>query len=324
MNVLIILRLDAALAQPYSDPIRAAFPEANVNVICNVEDGGSFFPHADVIASFGSHLKDHALRDAVNLKWIHLFGTGVDGVLCLPSLRKDVIVTHSPGLHGASISEAAIMFMLALSRDLKRAVHQMDRRLWDQWASPVLEGKTLGILGVGLIAEELAPRAKAFRMKVIGISGTPRPIAAFDEIRHRDELLQVAPELDYLAVLTPYSMQTHGLINGRVFAAMKRTSYLINLARGKVIDEAALIDALEKGLIAGAGLDVTVEEPMSPTNPLWGARNLIVTPHLAAMYHEYPARAAALFNENCRRYLASGGPTMLHQVTGPWASGGRT
>lgn len=317
MNILIVLRLDPTLARAYCDPIRDAFPEATVDVVYNVDDGGPFFPKADVIASFGSHLSDRALREAVGLKWIHLFGTGVDGVLCLPSLRKGVVVTHSPGLHGASISESAIMFMLALSRDLKRAIHQMDDHIWDRWSSPVLEGKTLGILGVGLIAEALAPRAKAFGMKVIGISGSPRPIATFDDMRHRDEFLQVVPQLDYLVVLTPYSSQTHELINGAVLAAMKRTSYLVNLSRGKLVDEAALIHALNGGLIAGAGLDVAAEEPMSPTNPLWRAKNLIFMPHLAAMYHEYPARAAAIFNENCRRFLAGESATMLHQVTRP-------
>jgi phosphoglycerate dehydrogenase-like enzyme len=89
------------------------------------------------------------------------------------------------------------------------------------------------------------------------------------------------------------------------------------LSRGKLVDEAALIHALNGGLIAGAGLDVAAEEPMSPTNPLWRAKNLIFMPHLAAMYHEYPARAAAIFNENCRRFLAGEGATMLHQVTRP-------
>ena len=249
-------------------------------------------------------MQDHVLRTAANLKWIQALGTGVDGITDQPSLRRDVLVTNLHGIHGAPVSEAAIMLMLALSRDLPRSVRSQDEHAWARWPSRLLDGKTVGILGVGAIAEALAPKCKAFGMTVVGITSAKRAVAGFDRMHGVDELARVAGALDYLVLLTPYSPATHNLVGEQVFAAMKPSSYLVNLARGGVVDEAALIRALEQGRIAGAALDVFKQEPLPADHPLWGFKNVIITPHLGGFCDVYVDYAMPTVEHNMRCFLA--------------------
>ena len=149
--------------------------------------------------------------------------------------------------------------------------HQ-DGQSWTRWPPRLLDGKTVGIYGVGLIAEALAPRCEALGMDVIGFTSTRRALPGFDRMHLRSELLEVAGRLDYLVLLVPYAEDTRHIIDARVFQAMKRTGYLVNLARGGIVDEGALIRALEAGEIAGAALDVFQEEPLPASHPLWTTR----------------------------------------------------
>ena len=144
-----------------------------------------------------------------------------------------------------------------------------DEHQWKRWPAKLLHDKTVGILGIGVIAEALAPKCKAMGMTVVGITSSPRKVAGFDRVHPMGELLTVLPKLDYLVLLTPYSPATHHMIDAKVFAAMKPTSYLINVARGGVVDEDALVEALRAKTIAGAALDVFNQEPLPPDHPLW-------------------------------------------------------
>src|SRR5882757_3153438 len=159
--------------------------------------------------------------------------------------------------------------MLSLARDMPRSAHAQERNAWERWPARLLEGKTVGILGVGLIAEYLAPICKALGMTVIGISGSPRPAPGFDRVVARADLMKVVPEFDFLVALAPLTPQTRGIIGEKVFAAMKPSAYLVNVARGGVVDEPALMVALESDKIAGAALDVFSEEPLPASSPLW-------------------------------------------------------
>lgn len=179
------------------------------------------------------------------------------------------------------------MAMLALSRDLPRAVRAQDRHSWERWPSRLLDRATVGIFGIGAIAEALAPRCKALGMTVVGISSVKRTVAGFDRILARDELLDAVRHLDFLVVLTPYSAKTRNAIDESVFAAMKPGACIINLARGGVVDEGALIKALEQKQIAGAALDVFATEPLAADHPLWDMKNVIITAHLGGLYDRY-------------------------------------
>jgi phosphoglycerate dehydrogenase-like enzyme len=201
------------------------------------------------------------------------------------------------------MSEMTFLLMLALSRNFSRTVHNQDRALWERWPAKLLDNKTVGILGVGLIAEELAPKCKAFNMTVVGISSTPRQVQGIDRFYHRKELKQAVSDLDYLVVLVPYAPETHGLVDADIFAAMKSSSYLVNVARGGVVDEDALIQALESGQIAGAGLDTFVQEPLPPNHPFWGMEKVIVTPHLGGFNDAYVNKALPIIAKNLRCFL---------------------
>src|SRR5262247_3182971 len=263
-RLLILLTLPKDVRDFYATRIAQRFPELQIDVVDHFSKAAPLMPSADILLTFGPMLRDEALHGAVKLRWIQALGTGVDGVIDQPSLRADVIITKIRGIHGEPVSEAALMGMLALSRRLPDSVRYQDQRSWTRWPPRLLDSKTVGIYGVGLIAEALAPRCAALDMTVIGFTSTKRELPGFDRMHLRSELIKYARELDYLVLLVPYSEETHHCIDARVFAAMKPSSYLINLARGGVVDETAMMEALETGKIAGAALDVFQEEPLPP------------------------------------------------------------
>jgi D-2-hydroxyacid dehydrogenase (NADP+) len=309
-NALFILTYPEKLRNQYVDGLQEEFPNININIVDHHSKVDPYIGSADVLLTFGTMMADHVAAAAPNLKWIQALGTGTDGIRDLQSLRPEVIVTNVRGIQGAAMSEAALTAMLALSRDLARSVRCQELQSWERWPATLLYGKTVGILGVGAIAEDLAPRCKAMGMTVVGISSVPREIPGFDRIRRRSELTQAIGEFDYLVVLIPLSAETRNMINAEALAAMKPTSYLINLARGGVIDERALIRALGKGKIAGAALDVFCEEPLSKGHPLWSVKNLIITSHLGGFYDRYVDDVLPFIVENMHRFLAGDAKNM--------------
>lgn len=313
-SLLILLDLPEKVRTQYYNHLRAKFPEVNIHMVDHHSKVGPYIGSADILVTFGPMMADHVLKDATNLKWIQALGTGVDGIADQPSLRDDILITSVHGIHGAAVSEAAIMLMLALSRELPRVVRNQDRHKWDRFPARLLKDKTVGIFGVGAIAEELAPKCKAFGMTVVGISSTKREVAGFDRMYGRDELEHAVREVDYLVLLTPYSPATRGIVGAKTFSAMKPTSYLVNLARGGVVDEEALIKALKQGQIAGAALDVFNQEPLPVDHPFWTMENVLVTPHLGGFYDTYPAYALPVVEENLRRFLAGDTKNMINVV----------
>ncbi len=212
-------------------------------------------------------------------------------------------MTSLHGVHGAPVSEAALASMLALSRNLPGAIRAQDEHQWRRWPAKLLHDKTVGILGIGVIAEALAPKCKAMGMTVVGITSSPRKVAGFDRVHPMGELLKVLPELDYLVLLTPYSPATHHMIDAKVFAAMKPTSYFINVARGGVVDEDALLAALRDKKIAGAALDVFNQEPLPPDHPFWDFKNVIITTHQGGFCDTYVDLAMPILEHNMRCFL---------------------
>jgi phosphoglycerate dehydrogenase-like enzyme len=316
-NVLILTEVQEAMRARYKAMLTERFPSLTINVVGHHEQVDPFIADTEILMCFSPPMADHVVRDAPKLKWIQALGTGVDNIVDLPSLGKDVLVTNVRGIHGAPVSEATIAYMLSLARDLPRSVRAQDRSAWERWPSQLLDGKTVGILGVGLIAEYLAPICKQFGMTVVGISSSPRETKNFDRMVKRDDLVKTAPELDFLVALTPMSAETRGIIGDKVFAAMKPSAYLVNVARGGVVDEPALIKALESGEIAGAALDVFSQEPLPADNPLWKAKNVTIFPHLGGYSQGYEDRAMPTLAGNMSKYLAGDLKNMINIVRTP-------
>lgn len=313
-NLLILLTLPEPVRMQYYNHLRKTFPELNVNMVDHHSKVGPHITSADILLTFGPMMADHVVQEAINLKWIQALGSGVDGIVDLPSLRDNVMVTNLHGIQGPPVSEAAMMAMLALSRGLPRVFRSQDQHKWDRFPARLLKDKTVGIFGIGVIAAELAPKCKAFGMTVVGISSAKRAVPGFDRMHSRDELEQAVRELDYLVMLTPYSAATHGIIGEKVLAAMKASSYLINLARGGVVDEPALIKALQEGRIAGAALDVFTQEPLPGDHPFWSMDRVLITPHLGGFCDVYVDQALPVVEENIRRFLAGERGKMVNVV----------
>lgn len=305
-RLLILLTLPPDVTEQYRLRLSRAFPEIAIDVAAQPEKASDALRSADMLLTFGQMMKNLKLdlKDAVNLKWVQALGTGLDGITDQPALSRAVTVTSLHGVHGAPVSEAAVAGMLALSRDIPRFVRQQDQQHWGRWPAKLLQDKTVGILGIGAIAEALAPKCKAFGMTVVGITSKPREVAGFDRVHAMSELMRVLPQLDYLVLLTPYTAATHHMVDAKVFAAMKPGSYLINLARGGVVDEAALVEVLKSGRIAGAALDVFDQEPLPANHPFWSFRNVIISTHQGGFCDTYVDLAMPILEHNMRCFLA--------------------
>src|SRR5674476_52024 len=232
-QLLILTEVQEAMRARYKAMLLERFPQLTIHVVGHHTLVGPYIADTEILLCFSPPMADHVVRKASKLKWIQALGTGVDNIVDLPSLGKEVIVTNIRGIHGAPVSEATIAYMLSLARDLPRSARAQDKGAWERWPAHLLDGKTIGILGVGLIAEYLAPICKQFGMTVIGISGSLRETNGFDRMVHRNDLLKVAPELDYLVALAPLTPETRGIIGDKMLAAMKPTAYLVNVARGR-------------------------------------------------------------------------------------------
>jgi phosphoglycerate dehydrogenase-like enzyme len=302
-NLLILLTLPEAIRDQYRDRLQARFPELTINAVNHHSEVGPYIASADILLTFAPRLTDDVLRAGTKLKWVQALGTGLDNLIDRPSLRKEVIVTNVHGIHGPPVSEAALCAMLTLARDVPRAVRAQDERQWLRFPARLLHHKTVGIFGVGAIAEELGPKCKAFGMRVVGVSSAPRSVAGFDHIYRSADLAKVAGEFDFFVLLTPLTEKTRNSVDAAVLAAMKPASFLVNLARGGVVDEPALIEALKSGRIAGAALDVFNEEPLPPDHPFWAMKNVIITTHQGGFCDVYIDYALPTVENNLRCFL---------------------
>ncbi|MCR4426748.1 MAG: D-2-hydroxyacid dehydrogenase [Firmicutes bacterium] len=258
--------------------------------------------------------------DAPRTRWFHGVGAGVDHLLSGDLFRGgDVILTNSSGVHAAPISEFVMANMLALARKLPRLMELKREHRWPsgqrgEFMVDEVAGKTVGIVGYGNIGRQVAARARAFGMRVLGLhSGRPRAAGTLrwgavdiepDAMYQPGQLHEMLTASDFVVLSVAATAQTAGLIGLSEFRAMKPTAYLINVSRGSVVVEEALIRAVREGLIAGAALDVFEQEPLPPDSPFYDLPNVIVSPHVAGLFSEFTARMADLFVENLRRFLA--------------------
>ena len=315
IHILILLTLPEQVRQHYLEGVSALSKNIKVSLVDHHSKVDPFIETADILITFGPMMAEHVLEKAKRLQWIQALGTGVDGITNRPSLGKGVTVTNLHGIHGPPVSEAALSMMFALSRGLWRVYENQLLGKWEKKIAPtLLHGKTVVIYGTGVIAAELAPKCKALGMRVIGISTTVREIDGFDEVHARQDALGPIAQADYLVLLTPYTPQTHGIINEETFSVMKRSSYLINLARGGVVHEGDLIKALNNKTIQAAALDVFEQEPLPAEHVFWGMRNVIVTPHEGGFYDGYVQEAIPVIQTNLQCFERGDFQQMINVV----------
>ena len=289
-------------AGEYKKALAPIFPEIEFHAVTREADIQDHVEKMDVLVTV-YRVSDELLKQAVKLQWIQVMTAGVNYILDRPSLKKEIIVTSCRGIHGPQMSEMAVLLMLALNRDFPQIVRNQDRRRWERWPGKLLFQKHVGILGMGAIGEAIANKCKCFGMTVSGIDIVERKIASVDVFYHPDKLPEVAGQVDYLILVAPSTPETRKIVGSNVLSCMKPTAYLINIARGELVDEEALIEALEGGMIAGAALDTLPVEPLPADNPLWRAKNIIITPHVGGMSDIYCEQTLPIIEENLRRFI---------------------
>ena len=281
--------------------IASKFPELVIHGANEESEVGDFAEKADILLAI--KVSDELLRRAKRLKWVQSMITGVDFFLNLPSLRKDVLLTSSRGIHGPQMSELTLLLMLALNRRFQDNVRNQNEKIWERWPGTLLWQKKVAILGIGVIGQAIAEKCKAFGMTVYGIDSVKREVQAVDHFLGPEQLTGVLGKVDYFVNVVPFTPETERMVGAKEFSAMKPTAFYISVGRGDTVDEEALIEALRTGKIAGAAMDVFSTEPLPQESPLWDMKNVIMTPHIGGLSDVYIDQMLPIFEENLRRFL---------------------
>ena len=260
-----------------------------------------------------------ATRKAPRLKWLHVFNAGVDHPIYNEMLGRGVRLTTSSGTAAVPIAHSAVMGLLALSRNLPHWLAAQRRHAWEPMREPGplpndLNGQTALVLGLGRIGSEIARIARALGLRVIGVRRSPRrPDDPVDELHRPDALRELAPRCDWLIIACPLTPETRGLVDAGLINALPGGARVINVSRGEIIKEDALIAALSSGRLAGAYLDVFEAEPLPPDSPLWDLPNALISPHNAGASAGNAERLLALFLDNLGRWLS--GEALVNEIT---------
>jgi phosphoglycerate dehydrogenase-like enzyme len=287
--------------------------QAEIICIANADALMTQLADADVFCSYW--VPDNWRALAPRLRWFQCAGAGVDGLETtgILDVNSSVIVTTASGIHGDTIGEYVIGSMLMFNRTWPEMVRLQDRHIWPRSAhwyklgGRELGNQTIGIVGLGSIGRRVAHLARAFGMHVLATrrsASTHEQQPDVDKLYGPSQLHEMLHQSDYVVLAVPLTPETEHLIGEPELRSMRPHTYLVNVARGRVIDEHALIRALREGWIAGAGLDVTEEEPLPPDSPLYDMPNVILTPHISGVSVHYDERLTAMFADNLRRFRA--------------------
>lgn len=263
-----------------------------------------------LVYDFRTTLLESDFARLTGLRWIHAASAGVDAVMTDDVAASDLTVTNAQGIFDRGIAEWVLGMMLVFAKDLLTTLELQRRHEWRHRNSWLLEDRRLLVVGAGSIGREIARLAAAVGMHVDGVARSERPDDPdFGRVAPSEELLDLLPGADYVVVATPLTEQTRGMIGAEELKTMPEQAVLMNIGRGPVVDEAALVEALRSGAIAGAALDVFEEEPLPHDHPLWDFENVIVSPHMSGDYEGWVEALGYQFTENFERW-ANGEPLM--------------
>ena len=289
--------------EKYQSHLEPIFPEIEFTYVRDAADAEPAVLETEVIISIGRWLSGDLAAKAKNLKWMQCNISGTDHLDDAIAARPDMLLTNGRGIHGPQMTETTLLHMLALYRQVRRLTKNQETHNFDRFLPKVLDTRKVAILGLGAIAEHMARTFKALGMTVYGISRTDRPVEGIDKVFSRDNMAEAVADVDFLIALVPYSEDTDKIINADTFKAMKPSACLINVARGGVVDETALIEALNNGEITAAGLDVYEVAPLPDESPLWDMDNVFMTPFTGGRSDMYAERILTVIEPNLRAYV---------------------
>ena len=286
----------------FAERLAAALPDLRFHAGHDPAEALAKCAAADILIIRTDEIFAELIDRMPKLRLIQALTTGTDHIQALPNLPRHVTLAAARGFHGPQMSELAFIFMLHFVRDFRDLFATQTAHRWNRVEQSLLVDRTAVIVGVGSIAEDLAHKCKVFGMRVVGVSDGRAEAPHFDAILPRARLNEAAAQADFLIALVPHTPATNNLIGAAVFDAMKPSGVLVNIARGGVVDEDALIAALRAKKIAGAGLDVFRVEPLPKESPLWDMPNVFITSHVGGMADTYGDQVMPLLIENLRAF----------------------
>ena len=279
------------LDQYLIDQINEVIPDWNIIVGKDRDIWQEHLHDAEIIAGWKKGMEKDCISPNSKLKWLQSWSAGVNSLPLDVLESRNITVTSANGVHAYPISETIYALMLGLTRKIHTYVKNQQARKWHHSGMKLeMHEKTIGIIGVGTIGKEVAKIAKAFGMRVIGIRHSGKQQDFVDEMYTQHQLDEVLPRCDYVVVTLPLTKDTHRLFSTKQFDLMKSSAFFINIGRGEIVHEDALIQALQTGNIAGAGLDVFEQEPLNTDSPLWSLENVMITPHTSGSTEHYNQR----------------------------------
>ncbi|GAC1390842.1 MAG: D-2-hydroxyacid dehydrogenase [Ktedonobacteraceae bacterium] len=317
-----IVLISAPIEQDWVERLKRVSPDLTIEKVSSLSSQDERWQEVEII--YGVPWKLPKLEQVPHLRWIQLYSAGADRLVTTPLFQADIMITTASGVHAINIAEYVFTMTQAWYRQLPQLLVWKQRKEWGadkestKTAIEELHGKTIGIVGYGSIGRQIARLAQAYGMRILAMqrgnnhkdSGFSFPDVGDPEgtLPQRyytfDQLHDMLQECDIVVVAVPLTAETKAMFNTQAFQAMKNSAFFVNIARGDICDEAALIHALEQKHIAGAALDVFEQEPLPSTSPLWDLPNVLMSPHNSGVTPHYNERAATIFEENLRRYLA--------------------
>lgn len=300
MNVVSSARIQDALQKE----LVIQFPQVFFSFFKNMKEVGSAIEKAEVLITYGEDLTPALIEQARALKWIMVISAGLDQMPFTAIKSRNILVTNCKGIHAKPMAEYTIGMMLQVARESKRLAENQEKHVWDRTV-PMMElnGKTVGILGIGAIGKEIARLAKAFQMKTLGMNTSGTEAEYVDQIFTPDKVTELLQHSDFIVNVLPATKETESFINDERINSFKKGSIFINIGRGSTVDERALISGLANNHVAHAVLDVFQHEPLPAESVFWEMDKVTVTPHLSGISSLYQPRAIEIVVENMKRYL---------------------
>lgn len=306
-----------SLSEKQIEQLKTTSP--NLRIEMNLSAREVFYRAEEAHGIDGHYATPEFLKKASNLRWIQVHSAGIDRYTKVSEIMENdaIVLTNCRGVHGPAIADHSMAMLLYHTRNMDFYASNQKKTEWNRGNTPrptiALKDKTMLVVGLGGIGSEIAQRAHGFGMRVIGTRRSDSPSPDYiEKVGKPNELLALLPEADVVAIAVPLTDETNNLFNEDAFKAMKNGTYLINIARGKVVNTDSLLAALKNGKLAGACLDVTDPEPLPKDHPLWKAPNVIITPHIAWKSSITHKRRKAVIMENLRRFAA--GEPLLNTV----------
>lgn len=305
--MLVLRKLEPALLER----IRAAAPGFEVLTVTDGTMEDRHYKEAELICGWNAKAEQLALAPGTKLRWIQTWGAGIEQMPLAAIKAREVWLTNASGVHPFPISETVFAMLLAFTRGLHLSIRNQSQRRWEPVQTQgEAHGRTMAVLGVGEIGREVARLAKAFGMTVLGLRKSGEPAEYVDRMLKYGEERELLSASDYIVNCLPMTAETKHLVGKDWFAMMKPGAFYINIGRGGTTDTEALLEALREGRIAGAGLDVFEQEPLSADHPLWSMDNVIITPHHTGITTEYNRRVTDIIVANLEVYVQGREPAV--------------